>query len=113
MGVVPRENGNGACLQCHGSHPVDLDDQLARSDIVVADEFLWNGKEGREMAGRELGRDAEVPAEFPVYDHASPKAKRAQDIVQNVHQRLRRAYVCGVSVKLSGKPVMFANGSEV
>ena len=112
MSVVSRKDRDGARLKNDGWQFVVLNDQLARADVMIADEFLGSRIEGREMARREFGRDAEVAAELPIDDHAASEAKRAQDVIQNVHRRrLRSAYVCGVSVKLSGKPVMLANES--
>ena len=62
------------------------------------------------MVRRELRLHAIIAGEFAVDDHAAGQAKRTQDVVENVHRlRPRAAYVCGVSVNLSGKPVILAN----
>ena len=66
-------------------HPVDLDDQLARADVVITDQLVRDRIEGREMARRELRRDAEVAAELAVDDNAAGQPQRAQDLIKHVH----------------------------
>jgi hypothetical protein len=86
MRFISRNDRDGARFKCHRSHALDFDDQLARANIVIADELVGHREEGLEMAGGELGGDAKVSTELPVDDHAPSEAKRAQDIVQNVHR---------------------------
>jgi hypothetical protein len=44
-----------------------------------------------------------------VDDHAASEPKGAQDVVENVHH-VSAADLCGVSINLSGNPIILANG---
>ena len=59
------------------------------------------------MIGGELRQQAEVASQLAVDDHAAGQAKRSENIGQNVHASPGSS---GVSVKLSGSPVIFATG---
>jgi hypothetical protein len=62
------------------------------------------------MAGREFRVHAEIAAELAIDHDPAAQAKRSQDIVENVDRRSPSAYVCGVSINLSGTPIILANG---
>lgn len=76
---------------------------------MIADQLFRYREERLEMAGRELRADAEVAAELAVDHHAAGQAQRTKDVVENVHRRPPPAYVCGVSINSSGKPVILAS----
>jgi hypothetical protein len=61
------------------------------------------------MPRREFRVDAEVAAEFAVDHHPAAQAKRPQYVVEDVYRRSPSAYVCGVSINLSGTQIILAN----
>src|SRR4029079_1860623 len=87
----------------------DLDDYPSRPDVVIADQRVRHREEGRAMVRRELRADAEVTAEFPVDHHPAAQAQRAEDLVQNFHVQVPADGQSGVSIKLSGTPIILAN----
>src|SRR5512139_1234200 len=60
MRVVTRNDSDRTGFERHRSNSVDFDDQLARANVMIADELLGHREEGLEMAGREFRGDAEV-----------------------------------------------------
>jgi hypothetical protein len=61
------------------------------------------------MGGREFGAHAIVAGELGIDDDAAGKAQRTEYLVENVHQCPLQAYVCGVSINLSGRQIILAN----
>src|SRR5690242_6680642 len=59
MNVVAWKYGDAARVKRDGRLPVELDQHLARADVVIADQRLRRREEGREMVRRELRQDAE------------------------------------------------------
>ena len=69
MRIVARENGDIAGVEGHRRHPVDLDDQLAGPDVVIAHQRFGDREERLEMARRELRVHTEIAGELAVDDH--------------------------------------------
>ena len=67
--VVTRQDRHVARAQSDRGHPVDLDDQLARANVMITDQLVGSREEGLEMARGEFRVHAEVAAEFPINDH--------------------------------------------
>jgi len=61
------------------------------------------------MVRGELRTDAEVTTELPVDHHSAAQAQRAEDLVQNFHVQVPAGGQSGVSIKLSGTPIILAN----
>ena len=109
MRIVAREDGDVPRVESHRLHPVHLDDQPARADVVIAHQLLGNREERFEVPRRELRADAEFTRELTVDDDSAAKAKGAQDLVENVQARPPLTGQSGVSVKLSGSAIILAN----
>ncbi len=106
--VVARKDGDSAGAQGDGRLAVDLDDRPAGTDVMVADQGLGRRKEGRAMVGRELGQHAEIAGQISVDHDSAGQAKRAQDLVENVHRSPGGMRRSGVSVNLSGTAIILA-----
>jgi hypothetical protein len=61
------------------------------------------------MVGRELRQDAEVAAERAVDHDSAGQPEGAQDFIEDVHARSLQSRRSGVSINLSGNPVILAN----
>src|SRR5205085_2130419 len=102
MRIVAWQDRDRAGLERCRRHAFDFDDQPARANVMIADQRLRDGEERREMVRRELRQDAEVAAELAVDHHSAGQAQRAENVVEHVHLLPPPAYVCGVSINLSG-----------
>src|SRR5689334_8387119 len=70
MNVVPWKYGDAARVKRDRRPSLELDQHLARADVVIADQRLRRREEGREMIRCELRQDAKVATELAVDDHA-------------------------------------------
>ena len=105
MRIIAGQEDDFAGADGRRRHALDLDHHLARSDVMIADQLFGGREEWREMLLRELGVHAEIAGQLGVDDHSARQAQRAENVRQNVHWKPES----GVSVNLSGSPIILAN----
>lgn len=66
-------------------------------------------KERREMVRPELRQDAKITGELAVDCHSAVKRSEPRMSSSTVHLLPPPAYICGVSINLSGNAVISAN----
>ena len=82
----------------HRRLAVDLDDQPARADVMIADQLSGIGKKGAQWSGVNSASTQKSPLNSPSITTPPVRRSDPENVRQNVHRRPRMASVCGVSI---------------
>src|SRR5262245_47227269 len=109
MRVVTWQDGDVPSLKGDRRLIVNLDQHPSRPNVMIADQRIRQREERRTMLGREFGVDAKLSRKSAVDDDPASQPPRCQYLVENVHGGPQ----IGVSVNLSGNPIILANRRPV